>query len=224
MAAAMAYIVTEWCLQSHLSTADIDSAANGLWWTRRFRWFTSPFRDTVHYSIEGCYAIRRFLSLSIRSCCCYCRGERADTTSAGQTRATGQNRRSVRWTRKPVVVKQTSHLQSPSPSPSPQRSPPERNPGIELRPIAGNRSRSGSAARLIPSSDAVRRDSSGSPSRSVADTEGGRPSYGSEAGNSRLPRASGESNVGPGRGSGGSSTLQVPGFDPHYGNERRLSV
>ncbi|KAF2721248.1 hypothetical protein K431DRAFT_224609 [Polychaeton citri CBS 116435] len=38
MGLSMLYIVMEWCLQSHLSTADIESASHGLRRTRRFRY------------------------------------------------------------------------------------------------------------------------------------------------------------------------------------------
>lgn len=87
MAFAMAYIVTEWCLQSHLSTANLTDASRGLFLTRRFRWLTSPFRDTMHHTIEACYAMRRFYS---------------HLTGTGPSTSTPprQNRRSVRWTRK----------------------------------------------------------------------------------------------------------------------------
>ncbi|KAF2399490.1 hypothetical protein EJ06DRAFT_54038 [Trichodelitschia bisporula] len=40
----MAYIVTEWCLQSHLSTLDVNAAARGLHRTRVFRAWTYPAR------------------------------------------------------------------------------------------------------------------------------------------------------------------------------------
>ncbi|KAL1586450.1 hypothetical protein WHR41_05232 [Cladosporium halotolerans] len=91
MAAAMSYIVTEWCLQSHLSTADVRDAARGLYLTRHFRWLTSPFRDSMHYAIEAGYFARRLLSQSIQ-------GRTAKATAP--TAALGQNRRSVRWTKR----------------------------------------------------------------------------------------------------------------------------
>ena len=62
MAMAMLYIVTEWCLQSHLSTASMSDAARGLYLTRRFRWLTSPFRDAIHYAIEGVYAVQGWVN------------------------------------------------------------------------------------------------------------------------------------------------------------------
>jgi len=83
MAMAMLYIVTEWCLQSHLSTASMSDAARGLYLTRRFRWLTSPFRDAIHYAIEGVYAVRKLRS----------REPDDGTTDARQ------HRRSVRWTK-----------------------------------------------------------------------------------------------------------------------------
>jgi hypothetical protein len=87
MATAMLYIVTEWCLQSHLSTANMANAARGLRLTRRFRWLTSPFRDAVHYATEGVYAARTLFS----------RVKKHDETDS-QTEAR-QHRRSVRWTK-----------------------------------------------------------------------------------------------------------------------------
>lgn len=225
MAAAMAYIVTEWCLQSHLATLNLKHAAKGLRRVRRFRWITSPFRDTVHYLIEGSYAVRRAISSFVRRvccCCCCCSpGEELNaTTPAGQ--ASGQNRRSVRWTSKsdtrPAPPQSQPQPRTPSPAPSGP------NQGIELHPYPLNRPRASSNAPsdapsdapLIRSSDEGRRDSSISPSRS----SGGRTSSGGEASSSRLPRASGESSAGPGRGSGGSDTLHVPPFNlAHHGSE-----
>jgi hypothetical protein len=84
MAMGMLYIVTEWCLQSHLSTASMGDAARGLYLTRRFRWLTSPFRDAVHYAIERVYAVRKLLSRE---------------TEDGESDAR-QHRRSVRWTKR----------------------------------------------------------------------------------------------------------------------------
>lgn len=84
----MLYIVTEWCLQSHLSTADMSDAARGLYLTRRFRWVSSPFRDGVHHAIEGGYALRKLI-LRLSS-----RDDANNSTSASH-----QHRRSVRWTR-----------------------------------------------------------------------------------------------------------------------------
>jgi len=87
MATAMLYIVTEWCLQSHLSTASMGDAARGLYLTRRFRWLTSPFRDAAHYAIEGVYAVRKFV---------------LRTKNGGtdvQNAEPRQHRRSVRWTK-----------------------------------------------------------------------------------------------------------------------------
>jgi hypothetical protein len=243
MAAAMAYIVTEWCLQSHLSTADVKSAAHGLWCTRLFRWLTSPFRDTMHYLIEGSYAVRRGISWFIHRFCCFCRRHTKQTdavSAAGQ--ASRQNRRSVRWTSKSVVRTAQSPPPSPNlsrlpsppsrlPSPPPSPGPSRRDYDIELQdlnpsrprassdlpqPFTPSRSRASSGARLIRSSDERRRDPSISPSRS----SGGRTSSGGEASSSRLPRARGDSRASPGRGSGGSDTLEVPGFNlAHYGSE-----
>lgn len=44
MGVAILYIVVEWCGQSHLSTADLRKAANGLKRTRRFRVWMTPLR------------------------------------------------------------------------------------------------------------------------------------------------------------------------------------
>jgi hypothetical protein len=202
----MAYIVTEWCLQSHLSTANLRNASNGLWYTRRFRWLTSPFRDAVHYSIEGCYAVRGSLS--------------SRRAASGHARPSRQNRRSVRWTSKVVAVGRTAR------APPPQSPPLRRSSEVGMQLVIPNRLRASSDAPLLPQLDLGRRDSSVSPSRSVANTEGVvQTSSDGEAGSSQLPRASGESHPSSGRGSGGSSTLQVPGFSPvRYGSERRLSV
>lgn len=93
MATAMLYIVTEWCLQSHLSTADMGDAARGLYLTRRFRWVSSPFRDAVHYAIEGGYALRKLILRSRK------RHDANNSTSASH-----QHRRSVRWTRSHVTL------------------------------------------------------------------------------------------------------------------------
>jgi hypothetical protein len=225
MAVAMLYIVTEWCLQSHLSTANLKNATKGLRHTRRFRWLTSPFRDTIHYLIEYSYAVRRAISSFIRRFCCCCRRRRRGnptdaTPPAGQARPTRQNRRSVRWTSKWVAVDREAQLPSPPPSPGPSR----RNSDVELQHLDPSRPRASSNAPSDVPSDAPlirpsyegRRDSSISPSTS----SGGRTSSGGEASSSRLPRASGESSAGPGRGSGGSDTLQVPVFNlAHYGSE-----
>ncbi|KAK3671667.1 hypothetical protein LTR78_008400 [Recurvomyces mirabilis] len=56
---AMSYIVLEWCLQSHLSTANAHDAAIGLRRVRRFRQYTYPMRwvwyviDDITHSIEN---------------------------------------------------------------------------------------------------------------------------------------------------------------------------
>lgn len=89
MATAMLYIVTEWCLQSHLSTASMSDAARGLYLTRRFRWLTSPFRDAVHYAIEGVYVVRKLLLRTKHH------GRTDDGTAESR-----QHRRSVRWTKR----------------------------------------------------------------------------------------------------------------------------
>lgn len=94
MAAAMLYIVTEWCLQSHLSTANMNDAARGLSLTRRFRRLTSPFRDAIHYGIEGVYAVRKVLTRS-----------RSPGTADDGIAEARQYRRSVRWTKNSATRK-----------------------------------------------------------------------------------------------------------------------
>lgn len=199
MAAAMAYIVTEWCLQSHLATLKQTSSAAGLRRTRRFRWLTSPFRDAVHYSIEACYAVRRGLSSPAKR---RAKAAAAVVAASGNVAAARQARRSVRWTSRIVAV---SRRRVGSRVPSPVAS---RGADVEMQPIAG-----GSDVSLLRPSRESRRDSSASPSRSAAGTEGGRSSFGGgEASSSRVPRASGESRAGSrsGSGSGGLVTLHVP--------------
>ncbi|KAF2176941.1 hypothetical protein K469DRAFT_645070 [Zopfia rhizophila CBS 207.26] len=49
MGLAMIYVVTEWCLQSHISTENYESARRGLRRTRRFRRLTLRIRNTIHY-------------------------------------------------------------------------------------------------------------------------------------------------------------------------------
>jgi len=226
MAAAMAYIVTEWCLQSHISTADINNAAKGLYWTRRFRWLTSPFRDTIHYSIEACYSVRRSLSPRLHRRHRHRRGSSASGHREGTTPAAGeateprQNRRSVRWTSKVVAVERERTVRSLSPQP-----PQGRGSAFEMQAFP-KRARANSNDPLLDQANPGRRSSSVSPSGSVADTEGGRASSAGEASSSRtMPRASGESHAGTGRVSGGPGTLQVPGSSPvHFGRDRSSSV
>lgn len=125
MAIAMCYIVTEWCLQSHLSTADMTSASRGLFLTRRFRWLTSPFRDFMHYMIEMCYAMRLLVSKVL-------------STEASPTPQPRQNRRSVRWTKRSF-----SHEPQPNPPTS----------DIPLSDLSTGRPRVGSDAPLIQDRD-----------------------------------------------------------------------
>ena len=51
LAAGLSYIVIEYCTQSHLSTEDYESAAQGLRMTRRFRKYTTWLRI-----LGGCLA------------------------------------------------------------------------------------------------------------------------------------------------------------------------
>lgn len=52
MAVGFAFVVTEYCTQSHLSTEDYEDAVRGLRRTRRFRKYTSLFRGIPEYLIE----------------------------------------------------------------------------------------------------------------------------------------------------------------------------
>lgn len=125
MATAMLYIVTEWCLQSHLSTASMGDAARGLYLTRRFRWLTSPFRDAIHYAIEGVYAVRKFV---LRA---------KDGGTNDNTAEPRQHRRSVRWTRWPT--EETQHKDA--------------SDGISMDDLTPGRPRASSDAPLIMGND-----------------------------------------------------------------------
>ncbi|KAI9699765.1 MAG: hypothetical protein M1836_002800 [Candelina mexicana] len=48
-----AFIIVEWCCQSHLATADYLSAMNGLRWVRVFKRYTSWIRTIPDHTIEG---------------------------------------------------------------------------------------------------------------------------------------------------------------------------
>lgn len=52
MCIAFAFIVAEYCTQSHLSTVDYERSRQGLRWTRRFKKHTYPFRSIPHLSIS----------------------------------------------------------------------------------------------------------------------------------------------------------------------------
>jgi hypothetical protein len=127
MATAMLYIVTEWCLQSHLSTASMSDAARGLYLTRRFRWLTSPFRDAIHYAIEGVYAVRKLFEST--------KSHNGTDHGIAEPR---QHRRSVRWTKKPA--KESHHKNATN--------------GISLEDLTPGRPRASSDAPLIMSNDA----------------------------------------------------------------------
>lgn len=127
MATAMLYIVTEWCLQSHLSTASMSDAARGLYLTRRFRWLTSPFRNAIHYAIEGFYALRKLI-LGTKN---------HDATDNGTTEVR-QHRRSVRWTK--------GHTRK-----APNK---DLNNGISMTELTPGRPRASSEAPLMESNDA----------------------------------------------------------------------
>ena len=61
MAAGLSYVVNEYCTQSHLSTEDYSSAAEGLRTTRRFKKSTMWLRHLARITIK----ILHFLTLSI---------------------------------------------------------------------------------------------------------------------------------------------------------------
>lgn len=126
MATAMLYIVTEWCLQSHLSTASMSDAARGLYLTRRFRWLTSPFRDAIHHAIEGVYAVRKLFQSAQRH-----GGTENDVAESRQYR------RSVRWTKLPT--KRTQHKIASN--------------GVSLDDLTPGRPRASSDAPLITGND-----------------------------------------------------------------------
>ena len=125
MATAMLYIVTEWCLQSHLSTASMSDAARGLYLTRRFRWLTSPFRDAIHYAIEVVYAVCKFVL----------RKKNGGTDKA--VVEPRQHRRSVRWTKR--STKESHHKDASS--------------GISMDDLTPGRPRASSDAPLIMGND-----------------------------------------------------------------------
>lgn len=58
MAFSFAYIVLEWCTQSHLSTEDYRKASRGLKRTRAFKKWTSWIRDGPNAVITGVMAVR----------------------------------------------------------------------------------------------------------------------------------------------------------------------
>lgn len=126
MATAMLYIVTEWCLQSHLSTASMSDAARGLYLTRRFRWLTSPFRDAVHYAIEGVYVVRKMLLRTKHH------GRTDDVTAESR-----QHRRSVRWTKR--ATKETNQKGTSN--------------GVSMEDLTPGRPRASSDAPLIMGTD-----------------------------------------------------------------------
>ncbi|KAH0537566.1 hypothetical protein FGG08_005665 [Glutinoglossum americanum] len=51
MCLSFAFIIAEWCTQSHLATADFEKAMNGLERTRAFKWATSWIRNVVDFVI-----------------------------------------------------------------------------------------------------------------------------------------------------------------------------
>lgn len=66
MSIAMAYIVLEYCLQSHLSTADPKDAALGLQRVRRFRRLTYPARWLLYRFDGAAYAIEVVVATKLK--------------------------------------------------------------------------------------------------------------------------------------------------------------
>jgi hypothetical protein len=51
MVLSFAFIIAEWCTQSHMATDNYKKAMKGLARTRTFKWLTSPIRDAVDFVI-----------------------------------------------------------------------------------------------------------------------------------------------------------------------------
>ena len=64
MGIALAYLVMEYCTQSHLSTEDYGKAIRGLQRTRRFKKITRWFRVIIEPRLWVCSSF---------FCCCYCK-------------------------------------------------------------------------------------------------------------------------------------------------------
>jgi hypothetical protein len=159
MATAMLYIVTEWCLQSHLSTASMNDAARGLYLTRRFRWLTSPFRNAVHYTIEGVYAVRKLL-MRITS---------HDNTDNSVPEAR-QHRRSVRWTKNSAA--RTSRDTSSNKDIQMENLTPGRPRASSDAPLIENRDVSASPPSVYDADAASRQTPTGSSRSPRASNEG----------------------------------------------------
>lgn len=56
----------QWCLQSHLSTANYDSAKRGLRRTQQFRRATYGYRIAVNGLVEAAYMVRRGINAILR--------------------------------------------------------------------------------------------------------------------------------------------------------------
>lgn len=67
MAVGFAFVVTEYCTQSHLSTEDYEDAVRGLRRTRRFKKYTFLFRGIPEYLIEVAKRVcHKFFSRHVR--------------------------------------------------------------------------------------------------------------------------------------------------------------
>lgn len=108
---AMVYVVAEWCLQSHLSTDDYNSARSGLRSVRRFRRLMLPVRNALHAVIAPLAAvwsrIEGLLGLSCRP------------------------QKSIRWTKEITYLYSTTLKPAHHPADSANLTPP--NPQVELQ-------------------------------------------------------------------------------------------
>ena len=71
MAVGLAYIVGEYCTQSHLATEDFESARQGIKFTRRFKKYTYPLRlllelpDRIIFSIGNMFGYQKKFSKTL---------------------------------------------------------------------------------------------------------------------------------------------------------------
>ncbi|KAL2222353.1 hypothetical protein M432DRAFT_588227 [Thermoascus aurantiacus ATCC 26904] len=108
---AMVYVVAEWCLQSHLSTDDYNSARSGVRSVRRFRRLMLPVRNALHAVIAPLAAvwsrIEGLLGLSCRP------------------------QKSILWTKEITYLYSTTLKPAHHPADSANLTPP--NPQVELQ-------------------------------------------------------------------------------------------
>lgn len=150
MACGLLYIVTEWCLQSHLSTGDMRGSARGLSMTRTFRWLTSPYRESVHFAIEMVYLLFRRKARSSEALRPEPAQQHEPEAGIDQVPGTesgrepepepGQSRRSLKWT-KNITCTRFNHAHNEHDSTSPELT--------TISTARGGRSRSGSQEPLV---------------------------------------------------------------------------